>query len=171
MWSRRSRGESFFFLVGTTVLVALGWVACGGDVRQTDDDGENAGGMGGSSSAGGSGGEAGSDSGGGGSGSGGAPDGCESVPDYLDNLYQAAAACAPADPVPHCQGIVDGYCCPVVVESASSPATLAYLDFLELTKTQCPEMWDACAAVDCALPIGGTCVPDAVGSGVCEPDF
>ena len=90
---------------------------------------------------------------------------CENVAEYIDNLYQAAAACSPADPSLHCQDVVDGHCCPVVVESISSPATQAYLDFLELTKEQCLEFWAKCATVDCAFPTPGTCVPDGSTAG------
>ncbi|NUO48768.1 MAG: hypothetical protein HOV80_07925 [Polyangiaceae bacterium] len=101
-------------------------------------------------------------------GAGGAPDGCENVPTYLQNLLDAAAACSPGDPSLHCQDIVDGFCCPVVVESISSPETQAYLDFLALTQDMCPEMWQTCNAVDCAFPMAGNCVPDARGGGMCQ---
>lgn len=173
MTSNHTRGEALL-LAALTSLVSVGWLACGGNATKEDDDG-SPGGAGGDATAAGAGGTAGSvstgGSGTGNSSSGGAPGDCTMVPTYLDNLLDAAAACAPADPVPHCQGVVEGFCCPVVVESATSPATLAYLDFLELTKTECPEMWERCAAVDCALPSAGTCVPTSVGEGQCEPEL
>jgi hypothetical protein len=64
----------------------------------------------------------------------------------------------------HCQAVVDGYCCPVVVESIQSPATQAYLDFLKLTQEKCPEMWKACNAVDCGFPKPGNCAADPDGT-------
>ncbi|MEJ7732660.1 MAG: hypothetical protein WKG00_26100 [Polyangiaceae bacterium] len=102
-------------------------------------------------------------------GQGGIGGDCENGPTYLQNLLDAAAACNAADPSLHCQDVVDGYCCPAVVESVGSPATQAYLDFLHLSQAQCPEMWDRCNAVDCALPQTGNCVPDGQGNGKCEP--
>lgn len=101
-------------------------------------------------------------------GEGGAPDDCENVPTYLQNLLDAAAACNAADPSLHCQDVVDGYCCPAVVESINSPATQAYLDFLALSQDECPEMWERCNAVDCAFPTVGNCVSDGPAEGHCE---
>ena len=117
---------------------------------------------------------AGSTSGAGGAtstGAGGSSQGvdCGIVPELIDNLLEAAATCAPEDPGPHCQDVVDGYCCPVAVESISSPSTLAYLDFLELTKKECPALWKECEVVDCAFPENPTCVPSATDpmTGLC----
>jgi len=102
------------------------------------------------------------------SGAGGAPDDCENVPTYLQNLLDAAAECHPDELVVHCQFVVEGYCCPAVVENINSPATQAYLDFLELSKQQCPDMWNNCYAVDCAQPTLGNCVEEGVNLGKCQ---
>ena len=102
------------------------------------------------------------------SGAGGAPEDCENVPTYLQNLLEPAQACNPDELSLHCQFVIEGYCCPVVVENINSPATQAYLDFLELTKTQCPKMWQECNAVDCAQPSPGYCVETGVNMGQCN---
>jgi hypothetical protein len=134
-------------------------------------------GAGGSSAGSGGAGDGGSSSGSGGAATsssttaaGGAATGCDQVPEYIDNLYQAAAACSPDDGNLHCQDVVDGHCCPVIVESIQSPATQAYLDFLELMHQQCPEIWEECKTVKCGPPAAGICVPDdsEVG-GHCMP--
>jgi len=160
-----------FLLSLGSVLLASATAGCGSDVT-VDKQGDSgaASGAGGSSSSGPA-----SSAGPAGStatattttGAGGAPTDCEKVPEYIQNLYEAASACAPADPSLHCMDVVDGYCCPVIVESASSPATQAYLDFLHLTQKECPEMWKKCEAVDCAFPESGTCVADGSGQGHC----
>ena len=166
--SSRARGLRWAWVL----LASAGW-ACGGDVTdQQAQAGASGGGAAGGAGGGqgGSGAEAGSGAGGAtasSSSAGGGPADCENAPKYIDNLLQAAAACAPEDPSLHCQDIVDGFCCPVVVESASSPATQAYLDFLELTRERCPEMWDECEVVDCGLPVPGNCQTDGAGEGHC----
>ena len=159
----------FFYSACSLAFIAATTWGCGSDVvvDKPGDSGATSG-AGGSSSSG----PAASSSASGSTasattGGGGAPTDCEKVPEYLKNLYEAASACAPEDPSLHCMDIVDGYCCPVIVESVSSPATQAYLDFLHLTQKECPEMWKACEAVDCAFPESGTCVPDGSGQGHC----
>jgi hypothetical protein len=145
--------------VGSVSLLALFCATGCGDTVTTEDPTSGAGATGpaGSSAANGS--TQASSAGAGGGTS------CAEVPTYIENLYQAAAVCVPEDPSLHCQDIVDGYCCPVVVESLQSPATQAYLDFLELTKQQCPEIWERCAVVDCGLPEPGNCVADSTRAG------
>lgn len=153
--------------------------ACNGDVEPDPSSASGASSGAGAAPAGAGGtgsGAAGANGGAGGSnatvgvgGTGGVGDDCENVPDYLANLLAAAAACNPATSVPHCQVVVDGFCCPVVVESASSPATQAYLDFLHLTQQQCPQMWQTCNAVDCAQPVPGLCEEQPGGTGLCDP--
>jgi hypothetical protein len=161
------------------LALALTLAACDGDVEpQPSSNGSVSGSGAGPAGAGGAGasgasGPGGSANGGaavssGVGGHGGVGDDCENVPTYLQNLLDAAAACNAADPSLHCQDVVDGYCCQVVVESVGSPATQAYLDFLHLSQAQCPEMWDRCNAVDCAQPEPGNCVPDGQGNGKCE---
>ena len=141
---------------------------CGGGVTTEDDGSSSVTGAGAGTGSASSGATSNAASSSASSAGGGAS--CENVPEYINNLYGAAAECSPADPSLHCQDIVDGYCCPVVVESISSPATQAYLDFLELTKEQCPELWAKCAVVDCVFPEPGNCVPDGspAGEGHCS---
>lgn len=103
------------------------------------------------------------------SGAGGAPSDCENVPTYLQNLLDAAQSCNPAELSLHCQHVVEGYCCPAVVENISSPATQAYLDFLALSKRDCPDIWTQCYAVDCAEPQTGFCLETGINKGQCEP--
>jgi|RhiMetdeSRZDD1v2_1073273.scaffolds.fasta_scaffold1288458_2 hypothetical protein len=157
---------------------AIGCVACvcflagcDGGVTTEDDGSSTATGAGGTTSASSGATSSGTTNSSSSAGVGGGTS-CENVPEYIDNLYQAAAECNPADPSLHCQDVVDGYCCPVVVESISSPATQAYLDFLELTKQQCTELWRECAAVDCAFPTPGNCVADgSTAGGHCSNGF
>src|SRR5262249_44033982 len=138
-------------------LLALSVVACGGDVTDDRHAQSGAATASASSSSGAGGGQSASassastSSSASSTGAGGTGTDCAKVPEYIANLYQAASACAPSDPSLHCQDVVDGYCCPVVVESIQSAATQAYLDFLKLTQEQCPEIWKACNAVDCAF--------------------
>jgi len=169
---------SFVFLRGLslgTCILSLTFIACDSDVADDDSEagatsggGDGPSGSGASSGQGGSGGATASS---GSVGSGGAPSDCANVPKYIENLYAAASACAPADPSLHCQDVVDGFCCPVLVESINSPETQAYLDFLDLSRDECPEMWETCETVKCGQPPVGSCVPDQTrAGGHCMPD-
>jgi hypothetical protein len=169
--------EVLFCAAMSLLSHCIGWMACvcflagcDGGVTTEDDAGAAATGAGGGTTSASSGATSSSATSSASSAGAGGGMSCENVPEYIDNLYQAAAACNAADPSLHCQDVVDGYCCPVVVESISSPATQAYLDFLELTKQQCVDLWAKCATVDCAFPTPGTCVPDSAG-GHCSNEL
>src|SRR5688572_22501678 len=100
------------------VLVLSRVLGCGSDVNDPSKEAAGATSGGGAeptTGAGGDGGVSASSSGGGSSSSSaasGAGTDCNNVPQYIDNLYEAAARCTPSDPGLHCMDVVDGYCCP-----------------------------------------------------------
>jgi len=89
---------------------------------------------------------------------------CDDLSESLGSLYEAATECAPADPSVHCMAKVEGFCCQVYVEDASSPATLAFLDLLHRSRIECPEEWRNCP-LSCPVTPPLTCVPDSSPAG------
>ncbi|HTL92145.1 MAG TPA: hypothetical protein VL176_07340, partial [Steroidobacteraceae bacterium] len=107
--------------------------------------------------------------GGGSGGSGGTPD-CAALLDDLNQKQAAAQACNPssAKPTPECQGSLEGRCCPIGVESASTtaPANAAYLAALKAYKASCEY---ACPKIACFDPQVGDCRAASAAAGTCYP--
>jgi hypothetical protein len=126
--------------------------------------GTSSGGSGGTSSGGGSGGT----TSGGSSGAGGSD--CASLLTDLQAKVAAARGCntASAKPGMECAGTLEGLCCPVLVEAATtsnSPANTAYLDALHAYKQSCNHI---CPAIACLNPQPGDCVAaQGSTSGTC----
>jgi hypothetical protein len=75
---------------------------------------------------------------------------CASLHQRLDAALARAQTCTWTDADIDCEAVVDGECCPVVVQSASSFETMAYLNALQALRDEsCPT---ACAAVKCFAP-------------------
>ena len=106
---------------------------------------------------------------GGDAGAGGAPD-CSQLLADVRETQAAAQACNPASAKPtlECAGTVEGLCCPILVESASTttPANAAYLQALKSYKASCAQL---CPAIACLQPKPGNCQPSSNAAGKCSP--
>ena len=109
-------------------------------------------------------------SGGGGSGGTGGASDCAALLEDVNQKQAAAQACNPssAKPTPECQGSLEGRCCPIGVESASStsPANAAYMSALKTYKASCKY---ACPAIACFEPKIGDCRGTSATAGKCYP--
>jgi hypothetical protein len=116
------------------------------------------------------GGAGGPNGGAGGGASGGASGAdCGALLNDVNAKLAAAQACntASAKPAGECQGTLEGRCCSVLVEAASSTssANQAYLDALHAYKQSCKF---ACPAIACFTPTPGNCVANQNSTaGVC----
>jgi hypothetical protein len=134
--------------------------------------GGNGTGGGGAVSGGGSGGT--SVGGGGGTpGSGGAP--CSVLPQVYDEMLVKLRVCNPAVDINQCtQPVPDDLACPCAVTyvNAANSTDLQTLQEIQAAwdNQHCGDTID-CPAVDCAVPMIGECVPDSVGSGMCQDEY
>jgi len=108
--------------------------------------------------------------GGGGSGGSGGAANCTQLLDAVTQTQATAQACNPASakPTPECAGSLEGLCCPIGVEAASStaPANVAYLNALKAYQASCKR---PCPQIACIDPTVGDCKASSTTSGRCGP--
>lgn len=169
------RTQTFRFAWSMAVVVAT-TAACSDDVSFADDGGGAAptGGAGGAGSGNqGSGGEP---AGGAGAGAAGGTGGsvgeggavgvdCDQL--FLDirEALGEAQSCNPLIDAPQCTEVVEGVCCPEVVNPANGAPVDTYLELVGQAAADCRY---PCPAVPCVDEPTGVCVPGRNGGGGCQ---
>ena len=78
----------------------------------------------------------------------------------------AAQACSISDAGSVCTDVVDGLCCPAVVNNRFSAEARAYVANVKAIRDNCDFL---CPAIPCDFPVSGECSVGDGGVGVCLP--